>query len=199
MKKKVFFLMLFISFNLMSSAVSAENPYAKIDVYYNGQLYPGATTPKPSLDIGEPFSLRFDVTSYQRCYVSVKLTTIDYKDFQIINGSSKILDEYVGQIIEKNETLRYQWEVVPTDNWAGGSIPIDFVYQFDEFGEGGDILTKGRFTAAYITVSEEYYDDNAPAKTATNSTSEKPAKAPGFMLPVAIGMLLLAGICRRYT
>jgi len=182
----------------MSSVVSAESPYAKIDVYYNGQLYPGATTPKPSLDIGEPFSLRFDVTSYQRCYLSVKLTTIDSKDFQIINGSSKILDEYVGQIIEKNETLRYEWEVVPTDNWAGGSIPIDFVYQFDELGAGGDIITKGRFTAAYVTVSEEYYDVE-PVKTGTEPANKTSAKTPGFMVPVAVGMLLLAGICRRNT
>lgn len=196
MKNKLFFLILFISFSLISSIASAESPYAKIDVYYNGQLYPGATTPKPSLDIGEPFCLRFDVTSYQRCYVSVKLTTIDSKDFQIINGSSKVLDEYVGQIIEKNETLSYEWEVVPTDNWAGGSIPIDFVYQFDELGAGGDILTKGRFTAAYVTVSEEYYDGES-VETSAETPTEEPAKTPSFILPVAVGMLLLAGVCRR--
>lgn len=198
MKKKFVLLLLFITFYTMSFVASAESPYAKIDVYYNGQLYPGSTTPKPVLDIEEPFTLRFDVTSYQRCYLSVKLTTIDAKDFQIISGSCKEINEYVGQIIEKNETISYQWEVIPTDNWAGGSIPLDFVYQFDELGAGGDIITKGRFTAAYVTVSEEYYD-GTPAEVSTEPVTEDPAKTPGFMLSLAVGMLLLAGKCRRNT
>ncbi|WP_367343546.1 sarcinarray family MAST domain-containing protein [Methanomethylovorans sp.] len=192
MRIKLILSILFIYFYNIPYIVSAENPYANIDVYYNGQLYPGVSTPKPFLDIEEPFTLRFDVTSYQKCYLSAKLTTMDAKDFQIINGPCKEINEYVGQIIEKNETITYQWEVIPTSNWAGGTIPLDFVYQFDELGKGGGVITKGEFTAAYITVSKEYYNGETAAVSAEPIT-EKPAKAPGFVLPLVAGMLLLAG------
>ena len=175
---------------------SAESHYANIDVYYNDKLYPGSEIPKPLLKIGEPFTVRFDVTSYQKCYVSVKLWTIDKDDFVIINGSSKDLGLYVGQIIEENETVTYEWTVKPTDNWAGGSVPLDFYYQFDELGAGGKTITSGEFTAAYVTVSEEYYDGE-PVETSAETPTEEPAKTPGFILPVAVGMLLLAGVCRR--
>lgn len=178
--------------------VLADSPYASIDVYYNDKLYPGSEIPKPLLKIGETFKVRFDVTSYQKCYISVKLWTIDKDDFLIINGSSKEIDHYVGQIIEENETVTYEWTVAPTVNWAGGSIPLDFYYQLDELGTGGKIITSGEFTAAYITVSEEYYNEE-PAEVSTEPITEESAKAPGFMLTLAIGMLLLAGICRRNT
>jgi len=176
---------------------SAESPHGKIDVYFNGKLYPGSETPKPVLKIGEPFKVRFDVIPYQRCEVSAMLTTIDEKDFRIINGSTSEMGKYTGGIIEKNETKTYEWTVVPTENWAGGSVPLDFVYQFDDLNSF-DILTRGEFTAAYVTVSEEYYEDE-PVEAPTETITEEPAKAPGFMVPVAVGMLLLAGMCRRNT
>ncbi len=93
----------------------------------------------------------------------------------IINGSSKELGSYVGQIIEKNETVTYKWTVVPTDNWAGGNVPLDFYYQLDELGSRGKKITSGEFTAAYITVSEEYYD-GAPAEVSTESATKIPQK-----------------------
>lgn len=188
----------FINLLFSPIIVLADSPYANIDVYYNDKLYPGSEIPKPLLKIGEPFTVRFDVTSYKKCYISVKLWTIDEDDFVIINGSSKELGRYVGQIVDENETVTYEWTVAPTDNWAGGNVPLDFYYQLDELGAGGKIITSGEFTAAYITVSEEYYDEK-PAEVSTEPTTEEPAKAPGFMLPLAVGMVLLAGICRRNT
>lgn len=196
MRVKFILIGFFINLLFTSIIVVADSPYASINVYYNDKLYPGSEIPKPLLKIGEPFNVGFDVTSYQKCYISVKLWTIDKDDFLIINGSSKELGRYVGQIIEKNETVTYEWTVVPTDNWAGGNVPLDFYYQLDELGSGGKIITSGEFTAAYITVSEEYYD-GAPAEVLTEPVTEESVKAPGFMLPLAVGMLLLAGKCRR--
>jgi MAST domain-containing protein len=115
---------------------------------------------------------------------------------EIISGPCKEINEYVGQNIGQNETISYEWEVVPTDNWAGGSIPLDFVYQFDELGAGGDIIAKGRFTAAYITVTEEYYNGES-VKVSEPEASDRPATASGFMVPITVCMLLLAGVCRR--
>jgi len=196
--KNIFLILIFVSILLIPCAiVSAASPYAKIDVYYNGILYSGDDTPKPFLKIGEPFTLRFDVTSFQRCYLSVELWSIDSQDFVIIDGPTLELEKGIHSIIEKNETKTYEWTVAPTENWAGGSIPINFYYQFTDL-DTVETITKGEFTAAYITVSEEYYD-GAPAEVSTETTTEDPAKAPGFMLPLAIGMLLLAGKCRRNT
>ena len=197
MKNKFIILFCILLLLILPIIGSAESSYGKIDVYFDGKLYPGAEIPKPVLKIGEPFKVRFDVIPYQRCEVSVMLTTIDGKDFRIINGSTCEMGKYTGGIVGKNETKTYEWTVVPTENWAGGTLPLDFVYQFDDLNSF-DVLTKGEFTAAYITVSEEYYD-GAPAEVSTESATEDPAKAPGFMLPLAVGMLLLAGKCRRNT
>lgn len=107
------------------------------------------------------------------------------------------MNQFTDEIIEKNETKSYEWIVAPTDNWAGGGIPLDFYYQFTDL-ETVKTITSGEFTAAYVTVSEEYYDEK-PAEVSTEPTTEEPAKAPGFMSPLAVGMVLLAGICRRNT
>ncbi|OPY17118.1 MAG: hypothetical protein A4E23_01591 [Methanomethylovorans sp. PtaU1.Bin073] len=195
MNNKFIFLFYILCLLILPIVGSAESPYGKIDVYFNGKLYPGSETPKPVLDIGEPFKVRFDVIPYQRCEISAMLTTIDEKDFRIINGSTSEMSKYTGGIIEKNETKTYEWTLVPTENWAGGSVPLDFVYQFDDLNSF-DTLTKGRFTAAYITVSEEYYNGYS-VETSAATPSEEPAKTPGFILSVAVGMLLLAGVCRR--
>ena len=186
-----------VYFVIMPVVVVGESPYAKIDTYYNGKLYPGSEIPKPLLKIGEPFTVRIDVTSYQRCYLSVQLGSIDESDFKIISGPTSKLNQFTDEIIEKNETKSYEWIVTPTDNWAGGHIPLDFYYQFTDL-ETIKAITSGEFTAAYITVSEEYYD-GAPAEVSPEPATADPAKAPGFMLPLAVGMLLLAGKCRRNT
>ncbi len=64
---KVKFILIGFCINLLftSLIVVADSPYASIDVYYNDKLYPGSEIPKPLLKIGEPFNVRFDVTSYQ--------------------------------------------------------------------------------------------------------------------------------------
>lgn len=195
MKKLILFIAISI-YICIPFVVSAESQYAKIDVYYNNKLYPDAEIPKPFLKIGEPFIVRFDVTSYQRCYLSVQLCTIDENDFVIIKGPTLKLGEGIRGVIEKNETKTYEWTVAPTENWAGGSVPINFYYQFTDL-DTVETITKGEFTAAYITVSEEYYD-GASSEVSTDPITE-PAKAPGFMLSLAVGMLLLAGKCRRNT
>ncbi len=196
---KVVFLLLFITSILLSSPVivSAQSPYAKIDLYYNGILYLGADIPRPLLKIGEPFIIRFDVTSYQKCYLSVELWSIDSEDFVIIDGPTLELEKGIHGLIEENETKTYEWTVAPTENWASGSVPINFYYQFTDL-DTADTIIKGEFTAAYVTVSEEYYDGEK-TEVATEPAIEQPSQAPGFILPIAVGMLLLAGKCRRNT
>ncbi|WP_370575181.1 sarcinarray family MAST domain-containing protein [Methanomethylovorans sp.] len=195
MKNKLLGLCIAVCLLSMPVVVAAESPYAKIDVYYNGKLYSGSAIPKPLLKIGELFTVRFDVTSYQRCYLSVQLGSIDKNDFKIISGPTSKMNQFTDEIIEKNETKSYEWIIAPTDNWAGGGIPLDFYYQFTDL-ETIKTITSGEFTAAYVTVSEEYYEGDT-VETVTEPTTEETANTPGFILPLAVGMVLLAGICRR--
>jgi MAST domain-containing protein len=85
--------------------------------------------------------------------------------------------------------------VKPTEKWAGGSMPIDFVYQIDELGAGGKTLINSEFTIAYCTISTEYYKAEAPtsqeqpvSKTEPSATS---ASAPAFTFIGAISVLAL--------
>ncbi|MGB3907392.1 MAG: sarcinarray family MAST domain-containing protein [Methanomethylovorans sp.] len=183
--------LIFISLLVILSVASAESVHGKIDVYFNEKLYPGSETAKAVLKINEPFTLTFNLTVHQKSEVSVQLSEISKNDFQIIDGPVLQMDKYIHEVLEKDESRIYEWTIVPTENWAGGSMPINFVYQIDDFN-GFDTLVKGEFTAAYITVSKEYYNGE-PVAVSAEPITEKPAKAPGFVLPLVAGMLLLAG------
>ncbi|AKB19713.1 sarcinarray family MAST domain-containing protein [Methanosarcina sp. WWM596] len=182
-------------FLLLTNIASASSPYGSIDVYYNDVLLPGKEIVKPVLKIGEPFKVRFDFTVNQKCYVSVKLSELGKDNFVIIDGPTSRMEEYYGKIMEENSTDVFEWTVKPTENWAGGSIPIDFVCQVNELGAGGKILVKGEFTAAYCTISNEHYEGKIPtseeqpvSETEPSSTS---ASTPAFSLVTAISALVL--------
>ena len=38
------------------------------------------------------------------------------------------MDVYRADVIEKKSTKTYEWTVIPTEKWVGGSLPIDLVY-----------------------------------------------------------------------
>lgn len=176
---------------------SASSQYGSIDVYYNDQILPGKEIAKPVLKIGEPFKVRFDFTVNQKCYVSVKLSELGKDNFVIIDGPTLKMEEYYGKIMEGNSTEVFEWTVKPTENWAGGSMPIDFVYQVDELGAGGKTLVQGEFTAAYCTISNEYYEGSetpTPEEPQTSETESSPtsASAPAFTLVGTISVLALA-------
>ncbi|MDD3246593.1 MAG: sarcinarray family MAST domain-containing protein [Methanosarcina sp.] len=183
-------------FILLTNIASASSPYGSIDVYYNDKILPGKEIAKPVLKIGEPFKVRFDFTVHQKCYVSVKLSELGKNNFVIIDGPTSKIEEYYGKIMEENSTEVFEWTVKPTENWAGGSIPIDFVYQVDELGAGGKTLVNGEFTVVYCTISKEYYEGKIPtsenhpvSETEPSSTS---ASTPAFTLLSAISVLALA-------
>lgn len=97
--------------------------------------------------------------------------------------------------MEENSTILYEWTVAPTDKWAGGSIPIDIVYQINDF-KTGDILVNGGFTVAYCTISNEYYKGEIPTSekqpVSETESSPTPASTPAFTLVGAISVLALS-------
>lgn len=181
---------------IFAAPASSESSNLKVDVYYNDQLYPGTSTPKPLLKIGEPFTLRFEVTCYRENHLAVMLTSIGDNDFDIIEGSTSSLGIATHENIEANETRIFEWTVAPNEEWAGGSAPIDFYYQMNDL-KTARTITSGEFTAAYVTISEEYYEDleNAASPTDDSGNSSSPT-TPAFNAMCAVFALVVASIYR---
>jgi MAST domain-containing protein len=167
-------------------------------MYYNDQLYSGASTPKPLLKIGEPFVLRFEVTCYKKNFLAVQLLSIGNDDFDIINGPTSSLGTGTRGVIEANETRVFEWTVAPNEEWAGGSAPIDFYYQMTDL-DTPKTIEKGEFTAAYVTISEEYYDGSeSTAASSSNSEDESSSSStPAFTALFTGFALVLAVIYKR--
>ena len=195
MNKKFFLVSLFIILILIPSIATASSPYGKMDVYYNGKLLPGEEVAKPVLKIGEPFDIGINLTVNQKCHVSVMLSEIGDDNFEIVSGPTSKMKDYGTEVLDKNSIKMYEWTVKATDNWVGGSLPINLVYQINDF-DTGDILVKGKFTVAYCTISNEHYEGEIPtsennpvSETEPSSTS---ASTPAFTLLGAISVLALA-------
>lgn len=199
----------------LPSVTSATSPYGNIDVYFNNNLLPGEEIAKPILKINEPFNIKTNVTVYQECKVSGKLTEIGEGYFEVISGPSKI-NQYSSTILKTNESHLFEWIVMPTDKWAGGSIPINFHYSIVEKGNPEPVLNS-EFTVAYCTISNEYYEGEAPTSEAPTSeaptSEEKPvtetessvksepvsssASASAFSLAGTVSVLALAFVFFR--
>lgn len=161
-------------------------------VYYNEKLLPGSETAKPALKIEEPFKVSINLTVYQKSEISVMLSEIGDGDFVILGGFTKEMNRYGSKVMEKNSSEIFEWTVKPTDKWAGGSIPVNLVYQINDF-ETGDILVNSGFTIAYPYISNEHYEGEAPIseeqpvpKTEPSSTS---SSTPAFTLAGTILVL----------
>ncbi len=168
---------------LFTNIASAYNPYGDIyeyDLYFNGKLLNTTEVPKPILKIGEPFDVKIDFIAYKKCEMSIKLSEIENGYFVILDGSTPKMDVYRADVMERNSTKTYEWTVIPTEKWAGGSIPIDIVYQIDDF-ETKKSLVHGTFTIAYPYISTEYYEGETPAQESSSTeTKTSPESTPAF-------------------
>jgi len=171
----------------------ASSPYGKMDIYYNGEILPGGEVAKPILKINEPFNIKVNMTAYQECKVSGKLTELGEGYFEVIEGPSE-MNQYSRTILMANESHIFEWTVIPTDKWAGGSMPINFHYSITEKGNPEPILNSG-FTVAYCTISNEYYEGEIPTSEEQTASETEPsstsASAPAFSLVAAISALVL--------
>jgi sarcinarray family protein len=183
---------------LFSLPASSESSNIKVDMYYNDQLYPDASIPKPLLKIGEPFKLRFEVTCYKKNFLSVMLTSIGENDFDIIEGPTPRLGSFTDEVVEVNETKVFEWTVAPNEEWAGGSAPINFFYQMNDLNTA-KLITKGEFTAAYVTISEEYYDgpESATESTSNSGNESNSPSTPAFTALYAVFVLTVVAIYKR--
>lgn len=194
MKIKTLFLGFFICLVTFPNISSASSPYGEMQIYYNDRLLPGSEIAKPNLKIGEPFNVSINLTVFQKSEVSVMLSEIGDGDFVILNGFTKNMNKYGSKVMEKDSSEIFEWTVIPSENWAGGSIPVNFVYQINDF-ETGKILTNSGFTIAYPYISNEHYEGKIPTSEerpiSETESSPTSASTPAFTLAGAISILVL--------
>jgi MAST domain-containing protein len=186
-----------LGFILLINTVSANNLYGDVyeyDLYFNGKLLDTTEVPKPVLKINEPFTVRIDFKIYQKCELSVMLSEIENNNFYVINGSTQKMNIYTGDVVEGNSSKSYEWTVAPTESWAGGALPIDLVYQINDF-KTGKILVNSGFTIAYPYISDEYYEGKTPTSeeqpVSETESSPTSASTPAFNLLTAILAIVL--------
>ena len=177
---------------MFTNIAVAESSYGKINVYYNDRYLPGTEVAKPTLKIGEPFTVAVEMIMYQDCKVYIKLTELGTGDFELINGYSNF-DDLNSKIFTKNETYMFEWTLKPTDEWIGGTMPINFHYEIfvkDQY----DPLVNSEFTIAAPYITTEHYegdtttDPESPTSTDDPTTPSTPAftfLAAAFALTIA--------------
>lgn len=176
----------------------AESPYGSMDVYFNEKILPGKEMAKPSLKVGEPFKVKINLTVSQKSDVCVSLSCAEKNSFEIINGPTLRIEEYSKvDVLEANSSKEYEWTVKPTERWKGGSLPLDIYYTIIAHGDS-EPLVNGGFTVAYCTISNEYYEGEAPdsqekpvSETKSSPTSTSPS-TPAFTFVGAISFFALA-------
>ena len=202
MKFRMIVIVLIILLLTLQIIATAESQYGKIDVHYNDELYSNTETPKPVLKIGEPFILQFDVTMKQECKLHVSLSDLGtYQGmniFVVVDGPSELGESY-DRIFKENETYTFEWTLKPTDEWAGGSMPINFHYSI-QVKDQYDPLVNSEFTAAVPYITNEYYEGGSFSSSSTTDPVEGAdniPSTPAFTFPLAIIGMMLAAVCRR--
>ncbi len=185
--------------SLATVASAYENPYGKYysyEVYYNGDELESDAA-KPVLKIGEPFTVSIEMTVYQECKVYMQIedlgTGLDMDNFIVVEGPSQ-LGESISRIYAENESHTYEWTLKPTEEWAGGTIPIDIHYEIIEKGQSEPLVNAG-FTAVLPYISTEYYDapETTPAEPPETDTNQTPA----FTLPAALLAIALVALRKK--
>jgi len=162
-----------LSILILQSSATAVSEYGNIDVYFNDQILPGDTVATPTIKIGEPFNIKVNLTVYQEYKVSGQISEIGSGSFEVIEGPSE-MNEYSSVILKTNESHIFEWTVKPTEEWSGGSLPINFRYSLVEKGNPEPVLNSG-FTVAYCTISNERYEGEIPTSEEQPVTEAKPS------------------------
>lgn len=178
---------------MLMGVVSATSQYGSIDVYYNDEILPGKEVAKPTLKIGEPFKVRIEMTLNQTSTVFVQVCSLGGNFFEVKEGPSEFGKTFYIKSLDPGKHV-FEWTLVPTDEWAGGSIPINFWYQINLIEED-EPAVKGEFTVAYCTISNEHYEGKIPISeeqpVSETESSPTSASTPAFTLVGALSVIAL--------
>ena len=154
---------------MLSSMAYAKNQYYGIDgVYYNDEQVIGDAA-EPTLKIGEPFTVKIEMTLNQPSMLGFKLGSLGDNMYEVIEGPSEFKRTKVFKLIDEG-THTFEWTLKPTDEWAGGTMPVNFWYQINLAGEDNSVVNS-EFTIAVPYITTEYYEGDSTSTTTTDSDS----------------------------
>ena len=184
---------------MLPNIVLAYNPYGEIytyEVYYNDKLLPGTEVAKPTLKIGEPFTVKIEMTLNQPSMLGFKLGSLGDNMYEVIEGPSEFKKTKVFKLIDEG-THTFEWTLKPTDGWAGGTLPVNFWYQINMPGEDESVVNS-EFTIAVPYITTEHYEgDTTPTTTSdpespTSTDDPTTPSTPAFTLLAAAFALTIA-------
>ena len=173
---------------MLSGMASAENQYYGIDgVYYNDEKLIGDAA-KPTLKIGEPFTVKIEMTLNQPSTLGFKLGSLGDNMYEVIEGPSEFKRTKYFKLIDEG-THTFEWTLRPTDGWAGGTLPVNFWYQINMPGEDESVVNS-EFTIAIPYITTEYYEGDTT--TITTTDPESPTSTDDPTTPSTPAFTLLA-------
>ena len=181
---------------MLSGLAYAKNQYYGIDgVYYNDEQVIGDAV-KPTLKIGEPFTVKIEITLNQPSMLGFKLGSLGDNMYEVIDGPSEFKKTKVFKLIDEG-THTFEWTLKPTDEWAGGTMPVNFWYQINLAGEDNSVVNS-EFTIAVPYITTEYYEgDTTPTTTDPTSTDDPTTPStPAFTFFATALALTIAAACK---
>jgi MAST domain-containing protein len=181
---------------MLSGMASAKNQYYGIDgVYYNdGEVIGDAA--KPTLKIGEPFTVKVEMTLNQPSVLFIRVDSLGDNMYEVIEGPSEFRRSKYFKLIDEG-THTFEWTLKPTDEWAGGTMPVNFGYQINLPGEDEPVVNS-EFTIAVPYITTEYYEGDTTPTTTTDpespTSTDEPTtpSTPAFTLLAAALALTIA-------
>jgi len=183
---------LIICLIMLPGMASAKSQYFRFDgIYYNDEQLMGKVA-KPILKIGEPFTVAVEMTTYQYCQVYLELsdlgTGLGPNNFVVIDGPSDMGESY-DKLFQENETYTFEWTLKATDEWAGGTMPINFHYEI-AVPDKTVTVVNSEFTIAVPYITTEYYEGD----TITTTDPESPTSTDDPTTPSTPAFTILAAV-----
>ena len=164
---------------MLPNIALAYNPYGEIytyEVYYNDELLSDTEVAKPTLKIGEPFTVKIEMTLNQPSTLGFKLGSLGDNMYEVIEGPSEFKRTKYFKLLDEG-THTFEWTLKPTDGWAGGTLPVNFWYQINLAGEDNSVVNS-EFTIAVPYITTEYYEGDTTPTTITDPESSTSTNDP---------------------
>jgi len=156
----------------LQNVAFAYNPYGELytyEVYYDGKLLPGTEVAKPTLKIGEPFTVKIEMTLNQPSMLFIRVDSLGDNLYEVIKGPSEFRKTKYFKLIDEG-THTFEWTLKPTDEWAGGTMPVNFGYQINLPGEDEPVVNS-EFTIAVPYITTEHYEGDPTSTTTADPES----------------------------
>ncbi len=148
-----------------------------------------------TLKVHEPFEVKIEVRIKKECHLDLHLYEPGATPaFEIIDGPSRMDEDIHKENAPAGQTYTYNWVIRSTENWAGGTAPLNFYAQFTKTMSDACAIDK-TILLAYIS-SEEWNGDANGGGGDENGGGGIPGFETGFLL-AAVGMSFV--LIRRKT